>query len=76
MSDKDASERVQSFSGPLGDGAWAVILDDGFVDVGAYEPTGDVCTVRRQHAQHLRDFARNLERAAEHLELPDADRSR
>lgn len=68
MSESDDSERVTQSSGPLGDGQWSVVLDAGFVDVLAMDSLEDVCRVRRLSAQHLRDFARNLESAADYLE--------
>lgn len=62
MSDKEAN-----FSGPLGDGSWEIYLDSGSVEVMA-SMAEDFATIPTAQAQHLRDFARNLELAADYLE--------
>jgi hypothetical protein len=57
----------QRFDGPLGDGEWHVICERGEVEVWAVDRDDNSCLVL-QTAQHLRDFARSLERAADYLE--------
>lgn len=58
--------------GPLGDGRWIIKGGNGMVDVKAVydENVADChsCTLTKSRASELRDFARNLERAADYLE--------
>lgn len=58
--------------GDLGDGRWIIKTSNAVVDVKAVydENVADChsCTVTKRTATELRDFARNLERAADYLE--------
>lgn len=62
----------EKVSGPFGDGEWEIYWRSGTIFVAVRDPEDEwsVVTVQRGGAQHLRDFARNLERAAEQLERP------
>lgn len=55
--------------GPLGDGVWVVSVDGGkWVDVQAGCERHTATIPNAKYAQHLRDFARALDRAADALE--------
>lgn len=62
---------AENIGGPLGDGSWVVKCEPDFVDVWAmFEEEDDVlpCTITKASVADLRDFAQNLERAADYLE--------
>lgn len=64
---------VTKLMGPLAGGEWEIYWNTANLEVAIRDDRGDredwaVVTVTKRHAQHLRDFARNLERAADYLE--------
>lgn len=56
--------------GDLGDGKWEIYQELRRIEVAVGDADGEwaVITVTQQSAQHLRDFAKGLERAADYLE--------